>query len=38
MLETAVILKLVTSAFGIYAVGFAAGKTAAWIRGIGSAA
>lgn len=38
MLETAVILKLVTSAAGIYAIGFAAGKAAAWIRGIGSAA
>lgn len=38
MLEAAVILKFVSAAAGIYAVGFAAGKAAAWIRGIGSAA
>lgn len=38
MFETALILKLVSTAAGVYAVGFAAGKTAAWIRGIVSAA
>lgn len=38
MLETEVILQLVSAAAGIYAVGFVAGKTAAWIRGISSAA
>lgn len=36
MFETALILKFVTTAFGIYAVGFAAGKAAAWVRAIGT--
>lgn len=38
MLETEVILKFISAAAGIYAVGFSAGKLAAWIRGISSAA
>lgn len=38
MFEIALILKFVSAAASIYAVGFVAGKTAAWIRGIGSAA
>ncbi len=36
MLESTSIMQIVGAVAGIWAIGFSVGKTAAWVRGIGS--